>query len=146
MRNSVLGSAGTNDESLLGTDSNKNGIRDDIDDYIQKRFPKSEKRRAALSQYARDYQIAFTVYTDAKKLKESALEIERTIYCLGAIFDNSGVSIYETNNLLAEIFSNKARSEAGIHIDALLWDLPSDLVGPHDELKQCRFDLKKMVN
>ena len=101
-------SSSKQDDNLLGVDSDHNGIRDDIDEYIKKRFPKSQRKQAALSQMARDYQNAFSVYDDSEKLKNAVNSIERTFWCLESVFRPDSVD--ESHALMAELFNNSKRS------------------------------------
>jgi hypothetical protein len=43
-------------ESLEGTDEDNNGVRDDIDAYIESAAPDSERTRAAMRQVAKELQ------------------------------------------------------------------------------------------
>ena len=43
--------------TVVGTDSNKNGIRDDVDIAIQKKYPINDPQRRVVEQYARAFQL-----------------------------------------------------------------------------------------
>ncbi len=131
--------------SLISSEKlNENGIRGDVADYIQKRFPKSEKRRAALTQFAKDYQEAFEAISDPKALSSVLDKIELTIICIDAVF---GYELQtEVPSLLAQIMNNRERSVAGIKVDGLLYDHTIPWPSEDMRINKCRFDVSKMRN
>lgn len=78
-------------DSLAGLDANKNGVRDDIDVYIQITF-KTALQRLAVSQAARALQSAVLVdATDANAALAVSQHIAKSINCMSSRFsDNQG--------------------------------------------------------
>lgn len=130
-------------DSLLGSDSNHNGIRDDLEDYIQKTYPNSQKRRALLLQMAKDYQSAFSVIDDPIKLEPELLKISQSINCDIALLDYVEQVVPK---FYAEMNNNFRRSIAFLKIDELLFHRYSKLDEEDILLRGCRFDLSKMEN
>jgi hypothetical protein len=139
----TFGSIGE-DQSLLGMDSNHDGIRDDIEKYIQDRFPNSEKRRAALLQLASAWQSVFSVYDRPEQIKTEYLKVVNSNYCVLGVFNKEGGDA--GRDLMAEFFNNQKRSEAFIHTETMMREVYNDLV-PHSQFKErCQFDLSSMKN
>jgi hypothetical protein len=68
--------------SLLGTDSNGNGVRDDIDALIAGTTD-STAQKAALTQFARSLQGSLAVdTTNASALSQAALTVNKAVSCL----------------------------------------------------------------
>lgn len=75
------------DQSLLGPDENENGIRDDIDAILAKRYTDERELRAA-KQMARAMQAVFTVNLDnIIAVKEANRQISRANTCIYSVFD-----------------------------------------------------------
>ncbi|WP_374572899.1 hypothetical protein [Acinetobacter sp.] len=69
-------------DTVKGIDADKNGIRDDIDAYIQKTYP-SEEQQKAVSQYARSLQASLSVdKADKIAVKAITNEKARAISCI----------------------------------------------------------------
>lgn len=69
-------------ESLSGPDTNANGIRDDIDQFIAVR-PDSAPQKEALSGFARGLQASLSAnVTDQEETRRVALQITRSINCV----------------------------------------------------------------
>ena len=133
-----------NDQSLLGIDTNRDGIRDDIELYVRSRFPNSEKRRAALLQLARAWQNAFAVSNNADQLKTETNKIINATYCSLGVFGAEGGD--ETRALVAEMMNTRIRSETYIHIEILMQSSDIPLLPGSDFTKRCLFELSDMKN
>ena len=69
-------------DTVAGIDADQNGIRDDIDAYIQKTYP-TEEQRKAVSQYARSLQSSILVNKEDKiAVKAITNEKARAISCI----------------------------------------------------------------
>jgi len=69
-------------DTVEGIDADKNGIRDDIDVYIQKTYPSAERQKA-VSQYARSLQASLSVdKADKIAVKAITNEKARAISCI----------------------------------------------------------------
>lgn len=77
------------DGGLTGTDANNNGVRDDLDAYINaKNLPADQKQ--ALVQHARAMQAALSVnLADANAVNESSKAITRGVHCIWQRLGNS---------------------------------------------------------
>ena len=72
-----------NDKTIIGIDSNKNGIRDDVEIAIFKEYPNSAKTRAVLLQYALALQMQMTQpFIDTTIATEVVREQSRASTCL----------------------------------------------------------------
>ena len=75
-------------DTVAGIDADQNGIRDDIDAYIQKTYP-TEEQRKAVSQYAKQLQKKLLADTQNKILvKQITNEGSRAIGCIYERFSN----------------------------------------------------------
>ena len=138
-----------NDKTLEGIDANKNGIRDDVEIYINRRFDDPDYRRA-FKQYAQMLQNWLIVSDRPAKevAKVNAEEWHRTSLCFNGLFGNSSLEWKRREKLDDEIYSfqfgsSSLRKEAnekawrkmtGQHHD--LWD------GPYQEA--CKFKFNKV--
>ena len=74
------------DSAIIGIDSNKNGIRDDVEVAIFKEYPNSAKNRAVLLQYALALQMqTVQPFVDTTIATEVAREQSRGFMCIGDI-------------------------------------------------------------
>lgn len=75
-------------DSILGIDQDKNGIRDDIDAYINEKYT-DELQKKAVQQFARVSQLKLAVnLEDEVALKESSNEADRATTCVYKRFNN----------------------------------------------------------
>ena len=110
--------------TLRGIDSDNNGIRDDIDAYINTHYSK-DREHAAVSQVARSFQKELLVDTsNMAQVREVDRESGRAINCLGDIFHSgspsSEIKSLTTNTkkrLLQYLKYNKA-------LDGTTWSVP----------------------
>ncbi|MSR70536.1 hypothetical protein EXS62_00645 [Candidatus Kaiserbacteria bacterium] len=94
-----------NDSTVAGIDKNNNGIRDDVELAIFKKYPNDKKSRAAALQYAMTEQMYLTSVTNTETWKAVAEEVGRAGLCLL----DTRVKWDETDKL---IFNNKLRTDA----------------------------------
>ncbi len=118
-------------DSILGTDQNNNGIRDDIDAYIQKTYTNEEAK--AVNQLAKVLQDSLTVdLEDGIKLQDTGNEYMRSVSCIHEKFedgvDANGVSV--TNEILAMTTNTKQRLTAYISfsdvVDGYVFKAPEE--------------------
>ena len=72
----------TYDATVAGVDSNNNGIRDDVEIAIFKKYPNSEKIRAAEMQYAMTEQMYLTRVYNTETWKAVTEEVGRAQSCI----------------------------------------------------------------
>ncbi|MDR1285593.1 MAG: hypothetical protein LBJ88_05285 [Campylobacteraceae bacterium] len=74
-------------DTIEGIDENQNGIRDDIEDYVNKNYPKEEHRKAML-QFARTMQAKLLVdTTNVIVVKQADIQSSRAQNCIYSQFD-----------------------------------------------------------
>ena len=71
-----------NDATVAGVDKNNNGVRDDVELAIFKKYPNSAKIRAAELQYAMTEQMYLTRVFNTETWKAVAEEVGRAVGCL----------------------------------------------------------------
>jgi len=75
-------------DSILGSDLNNNGIRDDVDQYIQKTYLDPEKRKS-VNQYAQNTQAKLAVDPNDKlAVKRVSLESARALTCVYDFYED----------------------------------------------------------
>ena len=77
-----------NDSTIAGIDANKNGIRDDVELAIFKKYPDSAKIRAAELQYAQSLQLELTQVFNSDTLVSIMQKKDLAYQCLGSIAKN----------------------------------------------------------
>lgn len=101
------------DATVEGVDANGNGIRDDVELEIFRRYPDSPKIRAAELQYAMTRQHFLTKVMDGESWVAATQQEERAYGC---IFDNGDGKITTTEKYASEIdevvFNTSSRKEA----------------------------------
>ncbi len=81
------------DKTIQGIDANKNGIRDDVELAIFKKYPDSAKTRAALLQYALALQMeAIQEIVNGEVVGEIANKQDRAFFCVAEIIPDGGES------------------------------------------------------
>lgn len=80
-------------QTLLGIDSDNDGVRDDVQIAIARHYPEpeDEKARLALEQFAASWQYAFSVYQsgDEEELYDVFSEINPAVACIAATSSKS---------------------------------------------------------
>ncbi|MDR4498499.1 MAG: hypothetical protein MRK02_11360 [Candidatus Scalindua sp.] len=98
--------------TLLGTDSDGDGVRDDIQRYIYFTYPDDEKLRLALTHYAIEFQGVLADAHDREASYNHATNMSRHNECLFYLKDEESFDISDA--LLAEILNTRERSIAYI--------------------------------
>lgn len=106
---------------IQGPDTNGNGVRDDIDNYIAERY-KTPEQRAAATQYAASIQASLIVDTqDRAATKANSVRDMRAINCLGDLFLEKDMHFARVSSELLSITTNtKARLKAYLKYDKSL--------------------------
>jgi len=114
-------------DSLAGADLDGNGIRDDIDAYIDQRYS-GEERQSAARQFARAMQASLLVpENDGEAARAVALRVMRGIVCTYSTFDDAdaGKVIEEiraiTTNTQSRLLAHLAYDRA---LDGMAFALP----------------------
>ncbi|WP_146120286.1 hypothetical protein [Paraburkholderia sp. BL21I4N1] len=101
--------ADENAARLIGPDSNKNGIRDDIDEYIDSSYP-DRRQHAAMVQFAAAYGLLLVDGGVVAGAREATKGVVRAIQCGIEVFGN--FSMVKQKRLLAMMLNNEERFAA----------------------------------
>lgn len=105
-------------QTLLGIDSDGDGVRDDVQRYIALTYPNEPKVRAALTQFANQYQGLLPQAGDRDAAYNHAVKLSRHLDCLGGIKREEGKDAVDTIEisaaLRAVILNTRQRSLAYI--------------------------------
>lgn len=102
-------------DSLAGVDANNNGVRDDIEAYLEQHYSMLETEKyQAIMQTARAFQQKVLVdKTDAIKVREIARQGSRALNCLSNQFRFERSTFYSVDEKIESMTSNtKARLKA----------------------------------
>ncbi len=134
-------------QTLLGIDSDNDGVRDDIEIWINERFEGNENLIKGMKQQARDYQNALKVVDDKEASIAATHEIFRTSHCLTHI-----VGIDEKIRIGKELDFHFAdtkdrilaerKSDKNFHGQGLPTDLEENFFKDNDKI-YCKFELKE---
>lgn len=115
--------------TIEGIDLNQNGIRDDVEREIFKRYPDDIKTRAAALQYAMAQRLYFTSVFSAETLNAVNLQNDRATFCLWNTipipwkvpidFENLSTNELEKIQELSTVHDN-AQKALSDEIDALM--------------------------
>lgn len=124
-----------NDATVAGVDKNNNGIRDDVELAIFKKYPNSAKIRAAELQYALTEQMFLTQVFNTETWKAVAEEDSRAFECATEILSNAQIKevenwVYDTTErtnaqAAAYEFTTSNGTSPGIYCDIDLNSLPN---------------------
>lgn len=132
-------------ETLLGIDSDNDGVRDDIQRYIHLTYPQEEKVRLALFQIAKNYQELLPNASIPEIAYKHFVKLTRSRVCLFFIKDDYRAAIDIRRALQAEILNTKERSIRYIEFDNNLAG-KTTAFPPENEWKNCcSFDVDNLV-
>ncbi len=103
-----------NDATVAGIDKNNNGIRDDVELAIFKKYPDSAKIRAAELQYAMALQLMLTKVTNSETWIAAAKESSRGAACIGETVPNKNLDLYvnRTEEVQKMVTNTSLRTQA----------------------------------
>lgn len=129
-------------QTLLGIDSDNDGVRDDIQRYIYFTYPNEKKVRLALTQIAKDFQTLLPDAADSDKALENVKKKNNSIICLYYIL-NKGIheNMKYQAALKAEILNTKERSFAYITFNNSLAGKTAHLPPSAEDKNCCLFDV-----
>ncbi len=105
-------------ETLLGIDTDGDGVRDDIQRYIYFTYPDDKKLRLGLMYYAMEFQGVLRDANDREACYEHAIKMDRHGECLWYLKGEDAIDICRA--LRAKILNTKERSIAYIKYSANL--------------------------
>lgn len=123
-------------ETLLGIDSDNDGVRDDIQRYIYITYPREKKVRLALMQIARNYQELLPDAADPEKAYENVLKLNRSRLCLYYVKGGTIKASPVQDVLFAEILNTRERSLRYLEFSNSLAG-KSTVVPPVNKRKDC---------
>ncbi len=125
---SVLPALDTSD-SLAGPDADNNGVRDDIDAYING-LTYSPAQKAALRQLSASFSLEITANPlNSAALNAADLKVNRAINCLNSSFDTATFNAM-FNTIQKYTFNTKARVNAYLQYSSALNGIsPPDVEG-----------------
>ncbi len=131
-------------QTLLGIDSDNDGVRDDIQRYIYLTYSQEEKLRLALFQIASDYQDAMLHSDDPEISYENEQKLIRSHLCLYYIKGGVHNAMSIEDALFAEIHNTKERSRAYLEFSNSLAGKSSTLPSLKEWKNCCEFDVDNM--
>ena len=127
-------------QTLLGIDTDHDGVRDDIQRYIYFSYPDDKKVQLALTQIARNYQELLPDSGDPEKAHENVKKLLCSRACLYYVKGNLDIAFDIQDALRAEVLNTKERSNAYIEFNRSIVGKTTPL--PTDEKKCCFFNLE----
>lgn len=126
---------------------NENGIRNDIQEYINATYPNSAKKRAALTQYAKSLQDAYTkINTEAEAINFEP-QIIRSLGC-ASLVGEEGSSLHSPSDIVGEKTVNTPeRLEAELRYEKFLDGKVFTVSSPEDTVyTECDFNPDSLPN
>jgi len=128
-------------QTLLGIDSDNDGVRDDIQRWIYLTYPDNEKFRLGLSQYARGFQQILARGGDPEAVRRLAEQSMRDSECLFYIIDEDAVAVNISRELDARVVNTRERSLAYLRYGENLAGKIIRGTKPRDWKNSCSFDV-----
>lgn len=130
-----------NGSNIQGTDSNSNGVRDDVEEIIVNESKKSKKLKAALIQLAIAVQKAIETPLAALEINK---DVDKAMDCLSYIFPDFDEYDRLSSIIEAETTNNAARAEAYLQYNLNLSGF-TFYSGTADK-NSCNFDVDSLEN
>lgn len=128
-------------QTLLGIDSDNDGVRDDIQRYIHFTYSNEKKVRLALAQIARDFQRLLPDAADPDLALENVKKLNNSRACLSYIKGGARIAMKLDFALTAEILNTKARSFTYISFNNSLAGKTTTLPPLEEHKNCCLFDV-----
>ena len=130
-----------NDATVAGIDKNNNGIRDDVELAIFKKYPNSAKIRAAELQYAMALQLMLTKVTNSETWIAAAKETSRGNLCIGDVFQDDFVNYLAHSEEVEKLVTNTPQRQQA---EDRAYDFTTSYGLPNTEI--CNVDLDTLPN
>jgi hypothetical protein len=128
-------------KAIRGEDQDADGVRDDVQAFINSTYPESAKVRAALGQIAKSLQLAI-------ENPENALATQKPVYlalsCLEATLPNLEIYGEISEQLEAAVVNSDVRSRAYIRYDANLSGQTFSIT--RGKMQDCSFNSAELAN
>ncbi|MCG8685706.1 MAG: hypothetical protein MI892_12575 [Desulfobacterales bacterium] len=131
-------------ESLLGIDSDNNGVRDDIQRYIYFTYPDEQYVRQALSKIAKTYQAILLNATDSEVSCNSFKKLDCNIQCLNIAKGDIREAMHIAFDLQAEILNTDIRNLAYFEFDNSLAGKTTNSPSQEEIKNCCPFDIDEV--
>ncbi|WP_252179537.1 hypothetical protein [Endozoicomonas sp. 4G] len=122
---------------LAGIDSNQDGVRDDIERFIERVLTDSEQERKAARQLAKVSQKKLENAYDREKIIELSDESGAAVLCLLHVMDGNSTAF--RHKMRAKIYNTLERIKAWNKMNSHLSGVPYTL--PEDFASQCNFSV-----
>ena len=135
-----------NDATVAGIDKNNNGIRDDVELAIFKKYPNSAKIRAAELQYAMATQLMMTKVTNTETWIAAAKEDSRAYSCISETYPRTDFKnfIKVTNGRSDEVESLVVNTKLRQSAENAAYEFTTSYSLPDTEL--CNVNLATLPN
>lgn len=131
--------------TLLGVDTDRDTVRDDIQRHIALTYPNSERTRRALRDVSVLFQTSMKVPAgDKAAAKRVDAQLERAIDCLEFVSGDIKVVSKQFNVMEAEYFNTLARLRAYEAYNRMLSG--GGVVSDSDKSGSCDFDVRATIN
>ena len=130
--------------TVEGVDSDRDGLRDDIQRYVELTHSDSAKTRAALTQFARVGQQFLLDANNEQASIGNAREEGRARACLYYVRPSDATTL--ESELLSLIVNTDARHRAYLEADAHLGGQVFTIYRPEEMKSQCAFDPDRLPN
>lgn len=131
--------------TLEGIDSDQDGVRDDVQRWINTAFSDSEKTRRALKQYAKQKQVDIISAPNPERSISISRQLFDTTNCLQYVFQ--GLGFYEVlKKLNAKVTNTAARLKADNKADANFHGQYYRLPRRQNLKDFCNFDVDSLEN
>ncbi|OGC87685.1 hypothetical protein A2949_02180 [Candidatus Adlerbacteria bacterium RIFCSPLOWO2_01_FULL_54_21b] len=131
-----------NNATVAGVDTNNNGVRDDVELAIFKKYPNSAKIRAAELQYAMALQLMLTSVYNTETWIAAAVETSRGAACIGETVFNKDLSVYRGRiEEVEEMVTNTSERQ---HAEDRAYNFTTSYGLPNTEL--CNIGLDTLPN
>ncbi|MCG8685707.1 MAG: hypothetical protein MI892_12580 [Desulfobacterales bacterium] len=128
-------------KTLLGIDSDNNGVRDDIQRYIYFTYPDEQYVRQALSQIAKNYQDVLLEASDRRASLANVIKLNCSRDCLDIVKRNFRLAIPIRKAMKAEILNTDERSLAYFEFNKSLGGQIASSPSREEIKNCCPFDI-----
>lgn len=130
-------------QTLAGIDSDNDGIRDDIQRWINEKYHNSPRSLAAAKQEARDAQTVMLSSNDKQKAIQAIFHSFDSMHCMESII-GFNVEYQFSHQLKARMENTRDRIEAGIHNDGNFNGQFVEATGRSEWASKCNFDVNSL--
>jgi hypothetical protein len=131
-------------QTLEGIDSDRDGVRDDIQRYVAYKYLSSARTRRAVTQYAKAAESFLLSGTDTASSLSLAHAIDDGITCVYALSPSSAHD--DVQSLRAILVNTKERSYAWVNANSAISGNVFDGVPKADEVSRCDFNPNDLQN